>query len=92
MRVRHATLAVAVLTALGLAACGDDPEPVAPAPAVSTTPSADGVPPGSTDGPDAPGASARPSTPPTEGTSTVKPPKKGGEPAQGPVGKSTTTP
>lgn len=91
MRVRHATLAVAVLTVLGLAACGDDPEPVAPAPAVSTTPSADGAL-GGTDNPDAPGASARPSTPPTEGTSTVKPPKKGGEPAQGPAGKSTTTP
>lgn len=93
MRLRHATLAIATLTLLGVTACGDDsddPAPVAPAPSVSAGPSAGGA-------PGDPGASAAPSsvssgTPPTEGTSVTNPPKKGGEAAQGPAGKPTTAP
>ena len=60
MRLRHATLAVAVLTVLSVAGCGDD--------------------------------SADPGTPPTEGTSAAKPPKKGGGAAQMPAGKPAATP
>jgi hypothetical protein len=88
MRLRHATLAVAVLTVLSVAGCGDDsddPAPVAPAPSVSAGPSTDGALGG-------PAASADPGTPPTEGTSTAKPPKKGGGAAQGPAGKPAATP
>jgi hypothetical protein len=91
MRFRHATLAVAALTVLGVAACGDDPDdgvtPAAPAPGVSVAASA-----GSGDTPTQPGSSANPNTPPTEGTSTAKPPKKGGGAAQGPAGKPAGSP
>ncbi len=94
MRLRHATLAIATLTLLGVTACGDDsddPAPAAPAPSVSAGPSAGGGVLGD------PGTSAAPSsvssgTPPTEGTSVTNPPKKGGEAAQGPAGQPTTAP
>ncbi|WP_125811034.1 hypothetical protein [Actinoplanes sp. ATCC 53533] len=93
MRLRHATLAIATLTLLGVAACGDtnDPAPAAPAPSVSAVPSTGGEPggPGASAGP---ASSADPGTPPTEGTSTAKPPKKGSEAVQGPAGKTATTP
>lgn len=90
MRFRHATLAVAALTVFGVTACGDDPEaatPPAPAPGASVTASTDAA-------LGAPGSSASPSTPPTEGTSTAKPPKKGkgGTAQQGPAGKPAGSP
>jgi hypothetical protein len=89
MRFRHATLAVAALTVFGVTACSDDPEdatPAAPAPGASVAASADAS-------LGDPGASASPSTPPTEGTSTAKPPKKGsGDTAQGPAGKPAGSP
>ena len=91
MRLRHAALAVAALTVLSVAGCGDDSDdkaPVAPAPSVSTGPSIAVEAPG---GADAGGASTDPGTPPTEGTSSQQPPKKG-EAAQGPAGKPATTP
>ncbi|GAA3338912.1 hypothetical protein GCM10020358_20730 [Amorphoplanes nipponensis] len=93
MRLRHATLAVAALTLLGVAACGDDSDDkgsAAPAAGVSAGPSAGGA----LGGPGAsaaPGASA-PGIPPTEGTSPTKPPKKGGGAAQGPAGKPKISP
>ena len=94
MRLRHATLAVAALTLLGVAGCGDDPEDKAPAAAAagaSAGPSADGGlgGPGSSA---APGTSADPGTPPTEGTSPTKPPKRSGGAAQGPAGKPKKSP
>ena len=91
MRLRHAALAIAALTLLGVTACGDDPDDAAPAAPVSSVPaglSAPGTPRPSA----AVGTSADPGTPPTEGTATAKPPSKGGEAAQGPAGKPTSTP
>jgi hypothetical protein len=89
MRLRHAMLVLAALTVLTGAACGDDADdkaPAAPAPSSSAVPSAESGPsaPGTSA---APGSSADPDTVPTEGTSTKKPPKQGGEANQGPAGK-----
>jgi len=87
MRHRRATLAIAALTLLGVAACGDDSDkdatPATPAPSVSVAVSGDG-----TLGSPGDASSAPESAPPTEGTSPSKPPKKGGAANQGPAGKA----
>jgi hypothetical protein len=85
-------LAVAALTLLGVAACGDDPDdaPAFVTPAPGTSAPASGAP----VGPSTPagGAPASPSTPPTEGTSRSQPPKQGGQANQGPAGKGAGAP
>jgi hypothetical protein len=91
MRFRHATLAIAALTVFGAGACSDDPEVATPAatPGASVPASAGAAALGE------PGASASPGTPPTEGTSTAKPPKKSGggsKARQGPAGKPAGSP
>ena len=81
MRLRHATLAVATLTLLAVAGCGDDSDDKAPAaqpPGASAGPSADG-------GLGGPGASRSPTAPGT-------PPRKGGGATQGPAGKPAVSP
>jgi hypothetical protein len=93
MRLRRATLAIAALSLLGVAACGDDSEDKATPPAfvdastgagVSAAPGAPGAPGGASAGPG--GTATLPSSAPGEGTSTAKPPKKGGGAKQGPAG------
>jgi hypothetical protein len=94
MRLRHATLAIAALTMLGVAGCGDDPDdtpaPGTPAPGASVAASGTGAP----GDPSAPAGdtSASPTTPPTEGTVPSKAPKKGGEANQGPAGRGAGSP
>ncbi|BCJ53726.1 hypothetical protein Asp14428_52010 [Actinoplanes sp. NBRC 14428] len=87
MRHRRVALAVAALTLLGVAACGDDSDdkgtPAFVTPGASAGPSGPAAPTGSA----APGGSASPGAKPTEGTATQKPPKKGGGANQGPVGR-----
>jgi hypothetical protein len=93
MRLRRTTLAIAALTLSGLAGCGDDAgagdkgTPNPPAPAVSASASAVGG-----LGDPAATASTVPGAQPTEGTSTQKPPKKGGGANQGPAGKRAGSP
>jgi len=88
MRHRRAALAVAAFTLLGVAACGDDPDEKESPSSVPTGASAGAPAPGASTGTSAaPGTPADPSATPTEGTASKKPPKKGGEPNQGPVGR-----
>ena len=88
MRHRHAALAVAAFTLLGVAACGDDPgEEKSPSFVTPGASAAAPVPGASAGTSAAPGGSAAPSTKPTEGTASKKPPKKGGEANQGPAGR-----
>jgi hypothetical protein len=77
--------AVAAFALLGTAACGDDSDDkgkpaVVPPSGAASAPAA-----GATSA--APGTSAAPTGTPTEGTSSQKPPKKGGKANQGPVGR-----
>lgn len=91
MRLRRATLAIAALSLLGVAACGDDSEDKAGQPAFvdastgASAGAAPGAPGGASAGPGG-GSGTGPSTPAGEGTATVKPPKKGGGAKQGPAG------
>jgi hypothetical protein len=86
-------LAIAALTMLGVAACGDDSDdnatPATPAASASVAASAAASGAGTLGGP---GASAAASTAPTEGTSATKPPKKGAGANQGPAGKPAGSP
>jgi len=93
MRHRRAALAVAALTMLGVAACGDDSDDKKSPSFVTPGASAGAPAPGASTGTSAaPGGSAAPSTKPTEGTASKKPPKKGGGANQGPVGRGGSSP
>jgi hypothetical protein len=86
-------LAIAALSLLVVAACGDSDKADSgtPSPGASVGASAqDGL--GGPGASGAPGSSADPGTPPTEGTSPSRPPKKGAGANQGPAGKPAGSP